>query len=212
DKAVLTTWLRQQFNSDRPWNEMAYDLVTAKGSNKQNGAVNFPLSHLEMGAVPLTSITTRVFLGQQIQCTQCHDHPSNTWKQGDFWGINAFFKGVQARPIRTTDAKGKMMVSATELVDEPSDAFSTFDRRNGMVGIAFPKFLDGRTISQGDDVDRRVELGKFIADPKNDNLARAFVNRMWGHFMGRGIVHPVDDLGPHNPPSHPELLEHLTAE
>src|SRR4051812_38747198 len=53
DKAALTTWLRQQFNDDRPWNEIAYDLITAKGSNKQNGAVNFPLSHLEMGAVPL---------------------------------------------------------------------------------------------------------------------------------------------------------------
>ena len=57
-----------------------------------------------------------------------------------------------------------------------------------------------------------VELGKFITDPKNDDLAKAFVNRMWGHFLGRGFVHPVDDFGPHNPPSHPELLDKLAKE
>ena len=100
DRAALTAWLRRQFTENRPWNEMAYDLITAKGSNKENGAVNFTLSHLEFGAVPLTSITTRVFLGQQIQCTQCHDHPSNDWKQADFWGINAFFKGIKRRRSR----------------------------------------------------------------------------------------------------------------
>ena len=80
------------------------------------------------------------------------------------------------------------------------------------MGIAFPKFLDGRKISQGTDVIRRTELGKLIVDPKNDDLSRAFVNRMWAHFLGRGFVNPVDDLGPHNTPSHPELLDKLAQE
>ena len=69
--------------------------MSSTGSNKENGAVNYVLAHLEFDAVPLTSRTTRLFLGQQIQCTQCHDHPSNEWKQIDFWGINAFFKGMK---------------------------------------------------------------------------------------------------------------------
>src|SRR5204863_316679 len=99
DREALASWLRQQFNADRPWNEVVYDLVSAKGSNKENGAVNYTLAHLDMGAVPLTSFTTRLFLGQQIQCTQCHDHPSNDWKQADFWSINAFFKGVRKRTV-----------------------------------------------------------------------------------------------------------------
>src|SRR3954469_1727698 len=124
NRGALSAWLRKQFNGDRPWNEVTYDLVTARGSNKENGAVNFPLAHLEFGAVPLTSITTRVFLGQQIQCTQCHDHPSNDWKQADFWGINAFFKGVMKHEIMTTDASGAEVVDHIELVDEPSDAFA----------------------------------------------------------------------------------------
>jgi len=212
DRGALTTWIRQQINAERPWNEIVFDLITAKGSNKENGAVNFALTHLEGEAVPLTSVTTRVFLGQQIQCTQCHDHPSNDWKQADFWGVNAFFKGVRSREVRKTDATGASVVDHVDLSDEPTDAFASYDKRNGLMGVAFPRFLDGRKISQGTDVDRRVEFGKFVSDPKNEKFAEAFVNRMWGLYMGRGFVNPVDDFGDHNPPTHPELLEALGKE
>ncbi len=209
DRAALTSWLRKQFGSERPWNEVVHELVSSSGSNKDNGAVNYILAHMGFEAVPLTSRTTRLFLGQQIQCTQCHDHPSNDWKQIDFWGINAFFKGIKADPVRRPNATGMQVVDHIEVSDEPTDAYVRFDKRNGMVGIAFPRFLDGRKISQGTDVNRRAELGKLIADPNNEALAKAFVNRMWGHFLGRGFVHPVDDFGPHNPPSHPALLDRL---
>jgi hypothetical protein len=212
DRTALRSWLRLQFAGNRPWDEVARELLTAKGSNKENGAVNFALSHMEFGAVPLTSISTRVFLGQQIQCTQCHDHPSNDWKQADFWGINAFFKGIRSREVKVTDATGAEVVDHVELGDEPTDAYSTFDRRDGTIRIAFPTFLDGRKISQGKDVDRREALGKFITGPDNEVFPKAFVNRMWGHFLGRGFVQPVDDFGDHNPPSHPELLDQLGAD
>ena len=115
DRAALTGWLRKQFAANRPWNEVVYDLVTATGSNKENGAVNYVLAHLEFEAVPLTSRTTRLFLGQQIQCTQCHDHPSNDWKQGDFWGINAFFKGMKTEDKTAADATGLEAYDHTEL-------------------------------------------------------------------------------------------------
>ncbi|MGO9465225.1 MAG: DUF1549 and DUF1553 domain-containing protein [Isosphaeraceae bacterium] len=212
NRAALTTWLRKQFGSNRPWNEVVHELVSSTGSNRENGAVNYVLAHLEFDAVPLTSLTTRLFLGQQIQCTQCHDHPSNEWKQIDFWGINAFFKGMKTREIRKPDATGLEAYDHTELTDEPTDTYVTFDRRNGLVGVAFPRFLDGRKISQGPDVIRRAELGKLIANPNNELLAKAFVNRLWAHFLGRGFVQPVDDFGPHNPPSHPELLDKLGSE
>ena len=212
DRPALASWLRKQFAANRPWNQVVYDLVTATGSNKENGAVNFTLAHLEFGAVPLTSRTTRLFLGQQIQCTQCHDHPSNDWKQGDFWGINAFFKGLKTEDKTSAGATGLEVYDHTELADVPTDEYVRFDKRNGMVGIAFPRFLDGRKISQGTDVIRRTELGKLIVDSKSDYVARAMANRMWAHFMGRGFVNPVDDLGPHNPPSHPELLDRLAHE
>jgi hypothetical protein len=212
DRAALTTWLRKQFAADRPWNEIVRELVSSKGSNKENGAVNYVLAHLEFEAVPLTSLTTRLFLGQQIQCTQCHDHPSNEWKQDHFWGINAFFKGMKTQNVTKPNATGLDAYDHTELTDVPGDDYVRFDRRNGLVGVALPKFLDGRKIRQGNDVIRRDELGNLIADPNNEALAKAFVNRMWAHFLGRGFVHPVDDFGSHNPPSHPELLDQLAKE
>jgi hypothetical protein len=212
DRGALSSWLRKQFASDRPWNEVVRDLVSSTGSNKENGAVNYVLAHLEFDAVPLTSRTTRLFLGQQVQCTQCHDHPSNDWKQMDFWGINAFFKGMRAERVTAPSATGMEAYDHTDLSDMPTDSYVRFDRRDGMVGIAFPRFLDGRKISQGTDVVRRTELGKLIADPDNQAMAKAFVNRTWAHFLGRGFVEPVDDFGPHNPPSHPELLDQLAKE
>jgi Protein of unknown function (DUF1549)/Protein of unknown function (DUF1553) len=212
NRAALRSWLRVQFGRNRPWNEIVNDLITASGPNDEtNGAVNFVLAHREFDAVPLTSVTTRVFLGEQIQCTQCHDHPSNNWKQADFWGINAFFRGLDVQEIERTDATGAMMTSGYELIDNPSDAYAKFDRRDGTIRIVFPTYLDGSKISQGTDVHRRQELGKFITDAKNKQFARAFANRMWGYFLGRGIVHPVDDFGDHNPPSNPELLEQLAT-
>ncbi len=209
DREALSSWLRKQFAANRPWNEIAYEIITAKGSNKEDGAVNFTLAHMGDQKVNLTSFTTRIFLGQQIQCTQCHDHPSNDWKQQDFWGINAFFRGIKSRQVRKTDASGASVVDHVELFDEPTDAWARFERRNAVVGVVPPTYLDGRRISPGMDVDRREELGKMITARENDQFALAFVNRLWGHFNGRGIVHPIDDFGDHNPPSHPELLTKL---
>ena len=182
DRASLTSWLRKQFASDRPWNEVVHELVSSTGSNKENGAVNYVLAHLEFEAVPLTSRTTRLFLGQQIQCTQCHDHPSNDWKQVDFWGINAFFKGMKTEEVRKADATGLEELDHTELRDEPTEDYVRFDRRNGLVGVAFPRFLDGRKISQGTDVIRRAELGKLISDPNNEMLAQGVRQSDVGSF------------------------------
>ena len=209
DPGVMTAWLRRQFAENRPWNELANDLLSATGSNKEVGPVNYTLAHMPDGAVNLTSVTTRVFLGQQIQCTQCHDHPSNDWKQADFWGINAFYKGLKKQDVRKANAAGTEAYDHTNLSDEPTDKFSSFERRDARLGIAFPTFLDGRKISQNKDVNRRAALATMITEAKNDHFAQAFVNRMWGHFFGRGFVNPVDDFGPHNPPTHPELLARL---
>ncbi len=218
NRKALTDWLRTQFKENVAWDKMAYSLITATGSNRDNGACNFTLSHMEDGAVPLTSISMRVFMGQQVQCTQCHDHPSNDWKQADFWGINAFYKGLQKETIKKIDGTGAEVDDYVELSEEPSDKYSTYERRNAMVGIAFPRFLDGTAIGQGvaDDegnpIERRKKLGEMVTATNNDQFARALVNRLWSHFLGHGFVTPVDDFGAHNPANNPELLEHLAGE
>src|SRR5262249_37538655 len=102
----MSLWLANRFDEkDSRFDKIVTDLLTATGKTNDVGAVNFILAHLgeavpgnkqrqegQFEAVPITSRTTRLFLGLQIQCTQCHDHPfNNQWKQQHFWGVNAYF-------------------------------------------------------------------------------------------------------------------------
>lgn len=228
NKRALTKWLRDAFASNRPWNEIVYELITATGASSPeslkddvpfNGAVNFLLAHRGDRAtrnVPATSFTTRLFLGVQVQCTQCHDHPFNDRTQKDFWGINAFFQQMDVERVTELTDTGRRVIRYVVLKDRklyPGDPlFVLYERRNGLVIAAVPRFLDGREIREATDgLNLRVELAKWITSDDNPYFAAAIVNRMWGHFLGKGIVHPVDDLGKHNPPSNPELLYRLAA-
>jgi Protein of unknown function (DUF1553) len=74
-----------------------------------------------------------------------------------------------------------------------------------------PKYLGKASQRDVDDESRRSELAIWLASSSNPFFAKATVNRVWGQLFGRGLVDPVDDLGSHNPPSHPELLEELAA-
>jgi len=216
DPAALETWLRRQFAANRPWNEIVTELIAGEGSNKEHGAVNFVLAHRGDGAVNLTSYTTRLFLGQQIQCTQCHDHPSNDWKQKDFWGINAYFKAVTAERVMVENNLGLQVLDHVEVADreilDDLDRYAAYDRRDGLTMSVGPTYLDGRKTDPTVDTGRRKELAALITARDNLQFARAFVNRMWAHFMGRGFVHPVDDFGDHNVPSIPELLDLLAED
>ena len=228
NKAALTKWLRDAFAANKPWNELVYELLTATGANNPeslkdevpyNGAVNFLLAHRGDRAtrnVPATSFTTRLFLGVQVQCTQCHDHPFNDRTQADFWGINAFFQQVEAERVTELTDTGRRVIRYVVLRDRPVSSgdplFVLYERRNGLVIAAVPRLLNGREIREGTEgLNLREELAKWITSEENPYFAAAIVNRMWGHFLGRGIVHPVDDLGKHNPPSNPELLYRLAA-
>ena len=175
------------------------------------------------GEVQATAKTAQIFLGLQVQCTQCHNHPFNKGKQNQFWELNAFFR--QTRALRRFD--GSKDSQWFELVDEdfageggnPEEAELYYELRNGLMKVAYPVFVDGTEVPKSgylpakmDDgtaygVHRRKELAQLIkASPF---FSKAIANRMWGHFFGYGFTKPVDDLGEHNPPSHPELLDGL---
>ena len=119
---------------------------------------------------------------------------------------------MKREEVRTANAAGVEVVDHVELSDVPTDRWSTYDKRDAKVGTVPPTFLDGRKISPKPDVNRREALGRFITEPSNDQFARAYVNKMWGHFFGRGFVQPVDDFGTQNPASHPELLDKLAQQ
>jgi hypothetical protein len=223
DKDGLEKYLRDCFAENRPWNRMAFELVSATGGSTKeslkagvpfNGATNFLLAHMNDGNVPATAFTTRLFLGVQVQCTQCHDHPFNDRTQDSFWGINAFFQRMRRDEHNDYDDTGRQRFLYSELIEVPAsnhdDLFVRYDKRNALVAVTPPRLLDGQVLDpDSDELKLRDELGWYIVSPDNEYFAQAIVNRMWAYFLGRGIVHPADDLGSHNPASNPDLLTRL---
>ena len=217
----MRRFYREVFAKNRPWNDVVYDLLAASGNFERNGAVNFLLAQMVEPdeQVTATGKAARLLLGMQVQCTQCHNHPFNDWKQEQFWSFNAILRGVERKDVEEFDPQtGQNEFRYAELVDRPVDGPVFFEKRSGLMQVAYPAVLDVKLEdldlkSEGDaPLTRREEAAKFLTGPESDQVARAFVNRAWAHFFGYGFTRPVDDMGPHNPPSHPELLDTLTAE
>jgi len=233
----FAAWLEDQFSQNKPYHSIVKSLITAVGVNNDtdNGgaAVNFILAHVgenvppshrdeegQFQMVPLTSRITRLFLGTQVQCAQCHDHPfySNI-KQEHFWGVNAFLRQVvrEGQPPQM----GRMMTyNKLTLRDDENIARSGlvyYEKRNGVILTARAEFLPansgekhGAALPPGvQGRERREKLAEFILD--HPQFPRAIVNRMWGVFFGRGFVNPIDDFNDENQPSNPELLDELAA-
>jgi hypothetical protein len=254
----LETYLSGAFLANRPYDALVRELVTATGDAQPgaddfNGAVNFLLEKLDDGGVQATAKTAQLFLGMSVQCTQCHNHPFNDYRQNQFWELNAFFRQARVEREEMADdamrrqaalvdenfaGEGKTLGDSRDeiylemrdgkLVDrdraEVEAAPTFYELRNGQVAAAFPVFVDGTrlvdVLAEGGNelgnsgrvtqVDRREELAKLLlASPQ---LKAAAVNRMWAHFFGYGFTTPVDDMGPHNAASHPELLELLAQQ
>lgn len=211
NRRALQDFLVQSFAENRPWSDIVYDLVSAEGDADTNGATNFLLAHLNNEAVPATAITTRLFLGTQIQCTQCHNHPFNNATQSQFWEINSFFKQTKVVRKKNMGEKGETKDPKLALVSLSKGGTTFYETRQGLMQPAYPKFA-GVKIADGPGVNRRQELARLMTSGKTNQLARAMVNRMWAHFFGYGFTRPVDDMGYHNSPTHPELLDQLSRQ
>lgn len=213
----MEKFFREAFARNRPWNEIVVDIVTASGHYEENGAVNYTLAQMQNAdeGVQLTAMTARLFLGLQVQCTQCHNHPFNKWQQDQFWEYNSFFRQVGKIDHRKLDPNtGRMVDDYSEVVWREFSGPVYYEKRSGVMQVAYPRF-QGQEVDPGVGVDRRVEFGKLITksvDGAPPQIAQAMVNRTWSHFFGYGFTRPVDDMGPHNPASHPELLERLSRE
>src|SRR5579872_6973752 len=207
----MDVWLEDQFAQNASYDKIVTALITAKGSNKENGSVNFILAylgeqlkntqdnpkrvekegHYEM--VPLTSRVTRLFLGTQVQCAQCHDHPFlGNLKQNQFWGVNAFLRQVN-RPEPMAMQNGRMMTfPALTLVDDDNvntDAQVLYEKRNGVELFTKAEFLPSGEGKRGERMPagtkgaaRREKLAEYLV--AHENFPKAIVNRMWGVFSG----------------------------
>ncbi len=202
DRNSLRRYLRDAFENNRPWNELVTELISAQGAAHENGAANYLLAHLNNQAVPATAITAKLFLCTQIQCTQCHDHPFHTWQHNTFWELNAFFKDTR---------KERRVGREMHLVSGPTSGPTFFEKRNGVMVVAYPQF-EGNKIDPEIPVDRREALARMLAAGPQPQIADAMVNRMWAHFFGQAFTREVDDMGPHSSVSHPDVLDRLSRE
>jgi hypothetical protein len=227
----MQKWLQKEFALNHRYDDIVKQLITAAGDNETNPQVNFILAHVgentpkedqakfgQFEMVPITSRITRLFLGTQVQCAQCHDHPfRGDLKQKMFWGVNAFLRQVHRDgnlPMRRQDGLMKLTLRDDESVN--SDGAIYFEQRNGVILKTWPKFLPSAENKEGAVMDRELKgnarrqaLAQFVLD--HDSFSKAIVNRMWGVFFGRGFSNPVDDFNEQNLPSNPELLNELAA-
>jgi hypothetical protein len=214
----LQKYLGDVFQQNRPYDQMAYELISATGSNTPgtedyNGAVNFMLASMNDQATLATARTSRIFLGKQLQCVQCHKHPTNNWAQQNFWEMNAFFRQLHVVKDKQSNVNRLVNQDFVGKQGNPNDAEIYYGQPDGSMSVAYPRFLGGKPLEHNGQVaqfDRRTELAKLVR--QSDDLSRALVNRIWAHFLGYGFTRPIDDMGHHNPASHPKLLDHLTQQ
>lgn len=216
DEDALFAFMRGQFEDNKPWIETVGELISAEGRSDENGATNFLLAHLNDQATPATAVTARLFFGEQVQCTQCHDHPfARDVHQDQFWALNAFFKQASRKvipvsaPATNGESPGRNR-RVWALEDSTEGGMTFYENRRGQQIAVLPAFA-GERLSKDDGLNRRSELARLLMSDADRRVARAMVNRMWAHFFGAGFTVQIDDMGPHNPPSHPELLELLTT-
>ncbi|MBN9122732.1 MAG: DUF1549 domain-containing protein [Planctomycetes bacterium] len=206
--AVFYRWIAAQLAADRPLNEFARDVLAARGSTYANPPANFwrairdPLQRSESVA--------QVFLGIRVGCARCHNHPFDRWTIDDYYGFAALFTRIEYRVLenKRRDDLDKHEFVGEQVVWQNRTAEMQNPRTKG---TAKPRFLGAPTPDLGDG-DRLAAVADWIASPTNPFFARAQVNRIWLHLMGRGLVDPNDDFRLTNPPSNPPLLEWLAGD
>lgn len=223
----IQRWLREQFAQNRPYDQWARELLRAEGNSVEQGP---PMFYVQYKGQPedASEAISQTFLGVQLQCARCHDHPFEPWTQLDFYGMAAFIARLD---VVTVGKKDNLNLYA---IAEKSDGDVLFtgpakDQQPGKKGEPVkPKFLLGDPLVEPPLPEgfkqvkfennkpptpplfsRKNQLADWIARPDNRLFGRSIANRVWAQYMGRGLVHPISNMSESNTPSHPELLDTL---
>jgi hypothetical protein len=188
-------WIRRSFEQNKPLDRFARELLLAEGPLSESPQGQFYRVFDKPGQ--MASAVSQVFLGVRIACAECHHHPFDRWSQTDYYGMVDFFAPLS----RTPTSRGEALSAA----GNPE----THHPRTGQrvlahaLGAPMPESLPAG--------ERRQALAGWMTAPDNPWFARNLANRAWAHFLGRGLVEPVDDARATNPPTHPELLDALAS-
>ncbi len=186
-------WLRDSVAENKPWDKLVYDVLTANGSNFSYGPSNF--YRISRNPEDLTETVSQAFLGIRVSCARCHNHPFEKWTQADYYKFANHFS-------RITRKNG----------DTPQDLIITAATGGEInfpkTGKPFaPQPYDGKPMPADSTLDRRVYLAEWLTAPDNSYFVQSIVNRVWRHYMGRGLIEPVDDLRLTNPPTNQALMD-----
>ena len=189
-------WLVDQISNNVPLDKMVQDLLSSSGGTFKVPQTNF--YQIEQDRLKVAENTAQIFMGMRIQCAQCHNHPFDRWTPDDYYNFAALFAQVGRKT--SEDSREQIIFnSGGGEVQHPVTGAN-----------AIPSYLGGGKADLTGGLDRRAALGKWLASPANPYFAQNFTNRIWQHFLGVGIVEPVDDVRVSNPASNPELLTEMS--
>jgi len=222
-------WLTDQFARNAPYDQWVRAVLTAEGSTADTGPAMFYAQFRNQPEEAAVAVT-RIFLGTQLQCARCHDHPFDKWQQLDFYGMAGFFarlvfieNGSNGRRNYLVGEKrtGEVLFSGPAAQQTPGKKGTPVQAKFlGGTALEEPALpagfkdveLKGAKTVPKPDFSRKEKLAEWVVAPDNPYFAKATANRVWAQFLGRGVVHLVDNLSDKNPPSLPALFQTLSEQ
>lgn len=223
-------FLRTSFAENRPWNVVVRELLVARPEREESRGASWFLYERNNNHQAMAEAAAPIAFGMQVNCAQCHNHPlAKEIEQRHYWGLVAAFNRSKNQDTTEGPAVSESAVGG----------FVNFANLKKESQPALLSFLNGKTVDEprpADGVKEEDSVEKYLVPPAakgeraakvtvpkfsrrdalagaviedNPKLALAFVNRAWALFMGRGLVHPVDQMDSKHPPSHPDLLQWL---
>ena len=198
-------WIKKSVAENKPYDQFVRELILSSGSNVENGAANFYRAGVEVDTIPvarpedLGESTAQIMLGVRMACARCHNHPFEKWTQNQFYELAAFYGRIEGK-----GGKGK-----DETIITTNDSAEVNHPKSGKAMTPTP--LDAKPLDKDFKGDRRLALVDWMTARDNPFFAPLIANRLWKHYMGRGVVEPVDDFRVTNPATNEPLLTYLAA-
>ena len=236
--AAYILWLKNSLRENKPYDRMVRELLTADGATYEDGAVGYYLRDYNM-ALDNMAITTQVFLGTQMVCAQCHNHPFDKWTQMDYYQMAAHTNGMTGTNNLANQADVERFMSQNNVRGD--------DRKN--VSKAFSEILFRLRFNHVSALDRALKLpgdyqyenakpntriepvipasfskegkitkegqspvaaySQWMTSKDNPRFTLVVANRLWKKLFGMGVIDPVDELTDSTVPSNPQLMEFL---
>ena len=203
----FTGWIRRAVRENRPVDQLTRELLTGQGNLFTTGPAAFYF--VDEQPADLAETTAQVFLGVRLQCARCHHHPFEVWSQEDYRGLAAYFTHLETKNLDPSGRFGGARI--LRVSDRPANSRRLpGDPQPRILGAPASPAPTAGTASSTTDL--RLELASWVAARDNPYFARNFVNRVWKHLFGRGLVEPVDDLRASNPASMPAVFDAIARD